>query len=83
MLATERGFAAMCSALKSLADEVAGGRLVLLLEGGYSLLGLPRSVHACLEVMAGRRDDFPRGASRDAMNAIASSREALKPYWKL
>ena len=83
MLCTERGFAAMCSALKSLADEVAGGRLVLLLEGGYSLLGLPRSVHACLEVMAGRRDEFPHGASRDAMNAIHASREALKPFWKL
>src|SRR5262249_254657 len=37
MLCTERGFAAMCSAVKSLAEEVAGGRLVLLLEGGYSL----------------------------------------------
>ncbi|HZX41760.1 MAG TPA: histone deacetylase [Myxococcaceae bacterium] len=83
MLATERGFAAMCSAVKSLADEVAGGRLVLLLEGGYSLLGLPRSVHACLEVMAGRRDDFPHGASREAMKAIEASRGALRPYWKL
>ncbi len=83
MLCTERGFAAMCSATKSLADEVAGGRLVLLLEGGYSLLGLPRSVHACLEVMAGRHDDFPHGASREAMKAIEASREALKPYWKL
>ena len=83
MLLTERGFAAMCSAMKSLAEEVAGGRLVLLLEGGYSLLGLPRSVHACLEVMAGRRDEFPRGASREAMRAIEATREHLKPFWKL
>ncbi len=83
MLATERGFAAMCSALKALAEEVAGGRLVLLLEGGYSLLGLPRSVHACLEVMAGRRDEFPSGASRDALRAIDASRAALRPFWKL
>jgi acetoin utilization deacetylase AcuC-like enzyme len=83
MLLTERGFAAMCSAMKSLAEEVAGGRLVLLLEGGYSLLGLPRSVHACLEVMAGRRDEFPHGASSEAMHAIEASREALKPFWRL
>ena len=83
MLLTERGFAAMCSAMKSLAEEVAGGRLVLLLEGGYSLLGLPRSVHACLEVMAGRRDEFPSGAGRDAMHAIAGTRDRLKPFWKL
>jgi acetoin utilization deacetylase AcuC-like enzyme len=83
MLCTERGFAAMCSAAKSLAEEVAGGRLVLLLEGGYSLTGLPRSVHACLEVMSGRRDDFPHGASREAQHAIEGTRQALRPFWRL
>ena len=83
MLCTERGFAAMCSAVKSLADEVAGGRLVLLLEGGYSLTGLPRSVHACLEVLAGRRDEFPGGVSREAGQVIRAARETLKPYWPI
>jgi acetoin utilization deacetylase AcuC-like enzyme len=83
MLCTERGFAAMCSAVKSLAEEVAGGRMVLLLEGGYSLVGLPRSVHACLEVMGGRRDEFPGGVSREAQRAIETSRDALKPFWKV
>ena len=83
MLCTERGFAAMCSAVKSLAEEVAGGRLVLLLEGGYSLIGLPRSVHACLEVLAGRRDEFPRGVSREAERAIHDTRQVLRPFWHL
>jgi acetoin utilization deacetylase AcuC-like enzyme len=83
MLCTERGFAAMCSAVKSLADEVAGGRLVLLLEGGYSLTGLPRSVHACLEVLAGRRDEFPGGVSREAGQAVHAVRETLRPYWPI
>jgi len=83
MLCTERGFAAMCSAVKSLAEEVARGRLVLLLEGGYSLLGLPRSVHACLEVLGGRRDEFPGGVSREAQRAIHETRQVLRPFWKL
>ncbi len=83
MLCTERGFAAMCSAVKSLSEEVARGRLVLLLEGGYSLLGLPRSVHACLEVMAGRRDEFPHGVSREAARVIHETRQVLRPFWKL
>jgi len=83
MLCTERGFAAMCSAVKSLADEVAGGRLVLLLEGGYSLTGLPRSVHACLEVLAGRRDEFPGGTSREAERVIHATRDALRSYWPI
>jgi len=81
MLCTERGFAAMCSLVKQFADATAGGRLVLLLEGGYSLVGLPRSVHACLEVLTGRTEEFPTGTSHEASQAIRASREALRPYW--
>ena len=74
---TERGFAAMCSAVKSLADEVCGGKLVLLLEGGYDLDGLAQSVHACVEVMAGsRREEFPTGAGRAVQRAIDATRAA-------
>jgi acetoin utilization deacetylase AcuC-like enzyme len=84
MVLSERGFAAMCSALKALADSVCEGRLVLLLEGGYSLQGLSQSVHACVEVLAGRRDTFPTGqTTSDAAHALARSREALKPYWAM
>ncbi|NOJ78538.1 histone deacetylase family protein [Myxococcus xanthus] len=79
---SERGFAAMCSAMKSLADSVCQGRLVLLLEGGYSLEGLSQSVHACVEVLAGRKDSFPAGDTHsDAKDALRASREALRPYW--
>lgn len=73
MNVTERGFAAMASATKSLAEEVCGGKLVLLLEGGYDLNGLAQSTHACLEVLAGRRDEFPQGASNQARDAIAAT----------
>jgi acetoin utilization deacetylase AcuC-like enzyme len=84
MLLTERGFAAMCSAMRALADSVCGGRLVLLLEGGYSLEGLSQSVHACVEVLAGRGDSFPTGTmTSDAAHALAQSREALRPYWPM
>jgi acetoin utilization deacetylase AcuC-like enzyme len=81
MLCTERGFAAMCSLVKQLAEETAGGRLVLVLEGGYSLAGLPRSVHACLEVLTGAADSFPKGVSHDASHAIHASRDSLRPFW--
>jgi acetoin utilization deacetylase AcuC-like enzyme len=81
MLCTERGFAAMCSLVKQLADETAGGKLALVLEGGYSLAGTSRSVHACLEVLTGRGEQFPAGASRDASHAIRASRDALRPFW--
>jgi acetoin utilization deacetylase AcuC-like enzyme len=81
MLCTERGFGAMCSLVKQLAEETAGGRLVLVLEGGYSLAGTSHSVHACLEVLAGRGDEFPGGASREASHAIRASRDALRAFW--
>lgn len=77
MNVTERGFAAMCSALKALAEEVCGGRLVLTLEGGYDLDGLAQSAHACLEVLTGaRREEFPSGA-HGVGRAIQATREAL------
>jgi acetoin utilization deacetylase AcuC-like enzyme len=84
MVLTERGFAAMCTALKDMAESACQGRLVLLLEGGYSLEGLSRSVHACVEVMAGEaKDSFPEGVSREAAAALQRSREALRPYWSV
>ncbi len=74
MNVTERGFAAMCSAVKSLAEEVCGGKLVLMLEGGYDLDGLAQSVHACVEVLAGSRTEhFPGGARPSAVLAIAAT----------
>lgn len=74
MNVTERGFAAMCSAVKSLAEEVCGGKLVLMLEGGYDLDGLAQSVHACVEVLAGSRTEhFPSGAGPSAVQAIAAT----------
>lgn len=71
MEVTERGFAAMASALGQLAAEVCGGKLVLLLEGGYDLSGLSQSVHACVEVLAGaRREAFPEGVGPETKRAI-------------
>ena len=81
MRVTERGFAAMTARVSELADRVSGGRLVLLLEGGYHLGGLSRSVRACAEVLAGRRDEFPGGVSPDGADAIAAAREVLRTHW--
>ncbi|HEV3033121.1 MAG TPA: histone deacetylase [Polyangia bacterium] len=77
MCVTERGFAAMATAVADLAREGCGGKLVLLLEGGYDLAALAASTRACLEVLRGRREDFPRGAGAEAAGAIAETRAAL------
>jgi acetoin utilization deacetylase AcuC-like enzyme len=84
MRVTERGFAGMCSALVQLADSLCSGRLVLVLEGGYALGGLSRSVHACLEVMAGqRKESLTDGTSSHTTQALAECRKLLSSYWPL
>jgi acetoin utilization deacetylase AcuC-like enzyme len=84
MRVTERGFAAMCSALKALAERHANGRLVLLLEGGYDLDGLAQSVHACVEVLAGARSEAlsTSGATSVASQAVDDTWAALQTAWK-
>jgi acetoin utilization deacetylase AcuC-like enzyme len=77
MQVSERGFAAMCSAAADVAARSAGGRMVLLLEGGYDLEALAASVRACVEVLAGARERFPAGVGRGAPRAIAATRQAL------
>lgn len=82
MRVSERGFAAMCSAAKQLADDRCEGKLVLLLEGGYSLEALANSTHACLEVLSGSRsDEFPPGVLHTTRSALQESRGALRPFW--
>jgi acetoin utilization deacetylase AcuC-like enzyme len=79
MRVTERGFAAMCSAIKDLALSHCAGKLVLLLEGGYHLDALAQSVRACLEVLTGaRREDFPRGVGTAAPAVVGQTRAALR-----
>ncbi len=49
----EKDFAWVTEQLKELADETAQGRIVSMLEGGYSLSALARSVAAHIKVLAG------------------------------
>ena len=49
---TEAGYAALTRIVKTIADQHAGGRIVSVLEGGYYLDGLARSVEAHLRVLA-------------------------------
>jgi acetoin utilization deacetylase AcuC-like enzyme len=51
MEVTEAGFAGMARLLLALADQYAGGKIAFLLEGGYDLAALRKSVAAVLEAM--------------------------------
>ncbi len=82
MRVTERGFAAMCTGVRQMAEAHARGRLVLLLEGGYDLRALAGSARACLEVLTGTSESFPSGV-HNAGPALAESRAAQSAFWPL
>ncbi|MEM9031955.1 MAG: class II histone deacetylase, partial [Pseudomonadota bacterium] len=52
MLATAETFREMTRATQELADEICGGRLVLVHEGGYSEVHVPFCGHAVIECLA-------------------------------
>ncbi len=73
------GYAAMTERLSTLA----GGRLVLALEGGYNLDAISRSAEACLRVLLGEKSTGREtGSPRPLADRIL--REVLRcqrPYW--
>ena len=80
---TEEGFAALCARAVALADEYAGGRLILLLEGGYDLGGLARSVAACAQVLTGATAPEPHRPRPAAEAAIRRTLDAHASFWEI
>ena len=80
MLVSPAGYAHMAAMLQTLA----GGKIVIALEGGYNLRSISRSAAACLSVLLG--DPPPptaRGAAKpQAMRDIEYALGVLRPHWK-
>jgi acetoin utilization deacetylase AcuC-like enzyme len=70
MRMTARGFGYFARALVRVADEVAGGRIVAVLEGGYDLRGLAEGVRATLDALESRP---PAGAERPGGDELAGA----------
>ena len=71
------GYGAMTARLR----ELAGGRLVLALEGGYDLNAIARSAEACLRVLLGEPGPSPAGATSRATRILDAVVRAQKPFW--
>ncbi len=79
---TDEGFAGMTAIAKAIADRHAGGRLVLVLEGGYHVEALGRSVVATLRVLRGEVPP-PMGATTVAGDAVLRRAAAFaRRHWR-
>jgi acetoin utilization deacetylase AcuC-like enzyme len=79
------GFGALAAILTGLADELCGGRILIVLEGGYNLLGLREGGKAVLEQLA---QAAPRPAVKPEISAQARSElspviKQMGRYWPL
>jgi acetoin utilization deacetylase AcuC-like enzyme len=85
MSITVPGFRALTDRAVAIAGELCGGRLVAMLEGGYSLLHLPLANLAILEGLAGMAPSFthdpvgvdvPRATREVERAAVAAAEQA-------
>jgi acetoin utilization deacetylase AcuC-like enzyme len=75
-------YAAMTGALVRVAESLGHGRVGLVLEGGYDLLGLEESVAASAAALLGPSGPLPEGrAAPAALTALGHTRAALAPFW--
>ena len=88
MKVTPEGFACLTRVLLTLADECCNGRVAIVLEGGYNVLGLTRSVRAVLLELFGETRATEETLSRVAANTdeacnrlIRRVKEKIGPFW--
>lgn len=82
MAVTERGFAAMTSVLLKVASAHARNRCLAVLEGGYSLDGLARSVRAVVEALRGGFEE-PAGKGTLSAEWLRPVRDVHGVFWSL
>ncbi len=88
MRLTEEGFAFITKQLMDIADECCSGRLILVLEGGYSIEGIGRCVREVIRQLTGSIvwDEneivrFIRNSQVAIGVIIRRVRDVLRPYW--
>jgi len=88
MKVTPEGFACLTRILLTLAEECCDGRLVLVLEGGYNVQGLTKSVRAVLQELLGEthvtEDVLAAMAARtdEVCNRLVGRvQDRIGPFW--
>jgi len=72
MRVSREGYAALTAIVRALADELSGGRLLFVLEGGYSLRGLREGMDAVLEGLLAETPALPAAVGAPANSALSA-----------
>lgn len=83
MAVSPEGFAYLCKKVRSIAERHAGGKIALILEGGYDLDGLAQSVAACIDVLGGADAPSPAPASDRGREALEEAKRVHAASWPL
>jgi acetoin utilization deacetylase AcuC-like enzyme len=96
MMMSMRGFRQLAEMMVKLADEVCGGRLVMLQEGGYSLAYVPYCTAAAVEPLLGvdlgivdlyadssELERCQTILTEETTKALAEARRWHKNWWKV
>ena len=88
MRVTERGYARICEIILDIARSTCEGKVVAVLEGGYDLAAIRRSVQAVLQTMkdGGIKDSQQNIQNEDlrcsrVQDIIESIKNVQKPFW--
>jgi acetoin utilization deacetylase AcuC-like enzyme len=87
MRLTTEQFGRLTSHIAGLADEVCGGRVVALTEGGYDLPALAASLGVAMQVLEGEAslDDFPvpQGATPRGDACLQAVLPQITSFWQV
>ena len=82
MSLTDEGFATLCGQLQTIAEKTAKSNMVLILEGGYDLVGTAESMKSCVSVLTGSSPP-PVKPLKKAGPIIQSVKNNLRDHWQL
>ena len=83
MAVSDEGFALMAGIVRDIAHKLAGGRLAMVLEGGYDLKALDESVRACLDVARGVTPPEVGSATQRGEAAVQRAQAVQRAFWSL
>ncbi len=80
---SDEGFATLCATLQAVARECCGGKVALVLEGGYSLEGLVESVGACIDILQGATPPERPQATHRGESLAGTLRDLHRRHWSI